>query len=74
MITDYASLQTAVARWLVRETETIFVGEVPTFIQLAEQQMYEDLRAREMICRAQSILNEEYDRATSPARTPLRAL
>jgi hypothetical protein len=61
MITDYASLQTRVARWVAREGDTSLEDEVPTFIQLGEQQMFLELRVREMICIAQADLNEEYE-------------
>ena len=61
MITDYQSLKDTVGRWLARETDTVFTSEVATFIQLAEAQMHNDLRARETICRAQGILNEEFE-------------
>ena len=67
MITDYASLQNAVASWLKRDTRADFLAQVPTFIQLAEAEMMTGqsrgvpLRAREMQYRARSLMNEEYE-------------
>ena len=52
MITNYTDLQSTIASWLAQTTNTVFTGDVPTMIQLAEQRMYDDLRAREMITRA----------------------
>lgn len=45
MITDYASLQQAIADWLARADLT---NQIPTFIQLAEARMSKDLRVLEM--------------------------
>lgn len=45
MITDYASLQAAIASWLARADLT---AQIPTFIQLAEARMNKDLRVLEM--------------------------
>jgi len=59
MITDYASLKTAVGNWLARTTDNVFVEEVPTFIQLGERHLMKKLRVREMVCEARSDLNEE---------------
>ena len=57
MITDYASLQTAIASWLARADLT---AQIPTFIQLAEARMNKDLRVLEM--------QTEYVAAISPSR------
>ena len=61
MISDYATLQTRIANWAARASDASFVAEVPTFIQLAEQTMFMDLRVREGMCEARADLNEEYE-------------
>lgn len=45
MITDYASLQAAIASWLARADLTT---QIPTFIRLAEARMNKDLRVLDM--------------------------
>ena len=45
-INDYASLQSAVARWLAR---TDLTDSIPDFISLAEARINRDLRVRQMI-------------------------
>ena len=51
-ITDYASLQTAVANWLDRKD---LAAEVPTFIQLCESQVNRVLRDHDLLCIGQSV-------------------
>ncbi|MGI9293517.1 MAG: phage adaptor protein [Pseudomonadales bacterium] len=53
---DYTTLQTEVANWLARPGV-----DVTTFIRLAEVEMEKKLRVREMICRASTLINEEYE-------------
>lgn len=45
MISDYASLQTAIADWLARADLT---DQIPTFITLAEARLNRDLRLASM--------------------------
>ena len=46
MITDYSTLQTAIANWLARADLT---GVIPTFIQLAEKRIWRDIKHPAMI-------------------------
>ena len=58
-ITDYATLQSAIANWLHRSD----LGTViPDFIALAEQELSNDLDAREMEARVNlvTIAGEQY--------------
>ena len=48
MITTYAELQTAVADWLNRPTDTELVAAIPTMIQLAEARFKRDPRVRKL--------------------------
>ena len=50
MITDYASLQAAVADYLNREDLTT---QIQTFIQLAEAKFNRELRVRDMLIRSE---------------------
>lgn len=56
-ITDYDTLQSAVADWLNRADLT---SRIQTFIQLTESDLNTRLRTREMIVRAQATSDEEY--------------
>ena len=46
MITDYATLQTAIASELKRTGDSGFTAEVPGFIQLAENEIFRELQLR----------------------------
>lgn len=46
MITDYASLQAAVASGLHRSTDTDILAELPRFVQMAEQEIFRELPLR----------------------------
>mgnify|MGYP003325222986 FL=1 len=56
-ITDYDTLQSAIADWLNRADLT---SQIQTFIQLAESDLNTRLRTREMIVRAQATSDEEF--------------
>lgn len=70
-ISTYQELQAELADWLGRDGEPVFTGKTSTLIQLAENRMWygEDVpgqpklsfRPREMLCRAQAIMNEEFE-------------
>lgn len=47
-ITDYDSLQTAVASWLHRNGDTTITATVPDLIAFGESRIYRDLRVRQM--------------------------
>lgn len=47
-INTYATLQSAVAEWLGRETDTSIIARVPDFITLAEAKFNRDLRSNQM--------------------------
>jgi hypothetical protein len=57
VITDYASLKSAVADYLNRQDLT---SVIPTFIQLAEKEFNRTLRVREMLNRSQATINTQY--------------
>lgn len=57
MITDYATLKTAVRDWLMRPD---LEPHIPTFIRLAEAQFDRVLRTKEMMDRAQADATEQY--------------
>ena len=57
MITDYSSLQTAVASFANRVGDTEFATQVPLFVQLAEAAISRDLRRRKV--RATVTFNQE---------------
>lgn len=50
----YANLQTAVANWLDKASDTDIAARAPEFIALAEAQMNRRLRVRQMISRAEA--------------------
>jgi hypothetical protein len=52
MISDYASLQTAVTEYLAREQDTTLIARIPTFIQLAESKFNRQLFVRQMETRS----------------------
>jgi len=56
-ITDYSSLQSAIADYLNREDLS---AQIPMFIQFVEADLNTRLRAREMIVRAQATSSNEY--------------
>lgn len=56
-ITTYAELQTAIANWLDRSDLT---SRIPEFIELAEVDIFDRLRVREMETRADITVNAEY--------------
>jgi hypothetical protein len=58
-LSTFAELQASIKDWLARPAITDAV--VNDFIRLGEQQMFNELRVREMICVAQADLNEEYE-------------
>ena len=47
-INTYATLQTAVAEWLGRETDTSIIARAPDFIALAEAKFNRELRCNQM--------------------------
>ncbi len=57
MITDYATLQAAVADYLNREDLTT---QIQTFIQLAEAKFNRELRVRDMLIRSEASSTEGY--------------
>lgn len=48
MITDFATLQTAVTEYLARDQDTTLIARIPTFIQLTESKLNRDLFVRQM--------------------------
>lgn len=56
---SYANLLTSIDNWLGQRPELQPI--YPDFVLLAEQRMYRELRAREMIRRGKSLLNEQYE-------------
>ena len=56
-ITDYASLQTAVAEWLNRAD---LEPQIPQFIQFAEADFNTRLRCNEMIARSRAVSDRQY--------------
>lgn len=56
-ITDYASLQTAVAEWLNRAD---LEPQIPQFIQFAEADFNTRLRCNEMIARSRAVSSNQY--------------
>lgn len=57
MITNYATLQSAIADYLNRQDLT---AQIPMFIQLAEADLNSRLRCREMIKRSRATSNAEF--------------
>jgi hypothetical protein len=57
VITDYATLQSAIADWLLRADLT---AQIPTFIQLAEAKMNRDVRLR-------TVFSQGYSAVTTAA-------
>ena len=56
-ITDYDTLQSAIADWLNRADLT---SQIQTFIQLAESDLNTRLRTRDMVIRAEATSDNEY--------------
>lgn len=56
-LTTYTELKASVADWLVRADLT---AAIPDFISLAEAQIERNLRTRQMIVRADALINSEY--------------
>ena len=56
-ITDYDTLQSAIADWLNRADLT---SQIQTFIQLAEGDLNTRLRTRDMVIRAEATSDNEY--------------
>lgn len=56
-ITDYTTLQTAIAQYLNREDLT---AQIPMFIQFVESELNVRLRTRQMVVRAQAVSANEY--------------
>jgi len=57
MISDYASLQTAVTEYLAREQDTTLIARIPTFIQLAESKFNRQLFVRQMETRSTTMVD-----------------
>ncbi|WP_207483141.1 phage adaptor protein [Arenibaculum pallidiluteum] len=57
-ITTYAELKAAVADWLQRDD---LADVVPSFVALAEAQLFRTARIRQMLVRATAVLDEEYE-------------
>lgn len=57
MITNYSTLQSAIADWLNRQDLT---AQIPTFIQFCEADLNNRLRCREQIVRAEATSNNEF--------------
>jgi len=57
-ITTYDELKSAIADWLQRDDLT---AVIPTFIALAEVQLFRTVRHRRMISRATTTVDEEYE-------------
>lgn len=55
MITDSASLQTAVIEYLARDQDTTLIARVPTFIQIFEARMNRELFVRQMETRSTAL-------------------
>src|SRR6266568_3085280 len=57
MITDYATLQSAVTEWLARDQDATLIARIPSFIQLAEAKFNRQLFVRQMEKRATAVVN-----------------
>lgn len=57
LITDYATLQSAVTEYLAREQDTTLIGRIPTFIQLSEAKFNRELFVRQMEGRSTTTIN-----------------
>jgi hypothetical protein len=57
--TNYNDLLASVDNWLGQRPE--LQASYPDFVMPAEQRMYRELRAREMIRRGRALLNEQYE-------------
>jgi hypothetical protein len=57
MITDYASLQSAVTEYLARDQDATLIARIPTFIQLAEAKFNRELFVRQMENRSQTTID-----------------
>lgn len=56
---SYTALLTSIDMWLGQRPELTAI--YPSFVMLAEQRMFRQLRAREMLRRGKSLLNEQYE-------------
>lgn len=56
---SYSDLLTSIDNWLGQRSELVPI--YPDFVTLAEQRMYRELRAREMLQRSKALLNEQYE-------------
>jgi hypothetical protein len=57
LITDYASLQSAVIEYLARDQDATLVARIPSFIQLAEAKFNRQLFIRQMEQRAIAVID-----------------
>lgn len=57
MITDTASLTSAVTEYLAREEDATLIARIPSFIQLTEAKLNRELMVRQMEVRATALVN-----------------
>jgi hypothetical protein len=60
-ISTYAELQTAIAEWLGRETDTSIITRAPDFIRLFEAKANRELRCNQMERRSTALVNMASD-------------
>ena len=61
MISDYASLQSAVARWAGQSSDPAFPDAVTDAISLCEARINREVRAPEMLVRATATISSEFE-------------
>src|SRR5215470_16756674 len=61
VITDYASLQTAITEYLARDQDATLIARIPTFIQLTEAKLNRDLFVRQMEQRSTTLIDPTSD-------------
>ncbi len=61
LITDYATLQTAVTEYLARDQDVTLIARIPTFIQLAEAKFNRQLFVRQMEERSTTVTDTSDD-------------
>ncbi len=57
LISDYASLQSAVTEYLARDQDTTLIARIPSFVQLAEAKFNRQLFVRQMERRAIAVID-----------------
>lgn len=61
LVTDYASLQTAITEYLARDQDTTLIARIPTFVQLFEAKANRELFVRQMEERSTTTVDTSSD-------------